>query len=601
MDQDKKNQEDTTTMNDDFPNIEEFSEFEETENLDDFFEDEGQAGADVFDSDALEDADGFESANEGLAHSANASASKSLLKTASSALVIAAVVGGAGFFIYMNEGARGFVSDLTGMQIGSSSFDGMAADDMAASSRLTPRGNDVDVFNNDIPMGDMSVVDSDGDEDFPMPIPVTNAPEIFNTDDASFEELPQPMTNRNANPANLAMNEAPAASNTDFQMPPLDDEMPVNGGIVIANDDLGSFGTFDNVPEMPAPKKVRENPRFQKFDINETKKAPVKEPEPLETVENNEAMGGEVDEFFSSEQALPIGNAPQASNANQKQSPAADTVAEEAAKPKNLPIEERAPLASNTYAEASDDYLDITPAKKPGYSIEVSNVGGGAAAGQYIPQNKPKIAGGATSTSVKAHIVTEANDDPLLVAAERAMKLERYESALRLYETLEIMNPNYVRALKGKADALRALNRLDEAELIYQKVQRLSPHDSEVEDAILGVQATTNPNNALNGLLLKHKQDPINPNIAAQIAISYAKLGDYERSYLFWQKANTLKQNNPVFLYNMAVAADKTMRVTEAIGLYEKALYVDGAYFQGKNLKRGGIYDRLTYLRSLSR
>lgn len=590
MDQEKSPKENLEQTESEFDNVE-FSEFDEVENLDDFFDDEGQSGADVFDSDMSSGDDTFEQATSdelSKAKKFKSGGSSNILKTAVSAVVVLAVIGGAGYFISTNDSAKGFISDLTGMQIG----DGVQV--ASDSNRLTPDNNMGDPFASDISMDELSGQDGMS-EDFPMPYPVANTQDEFNTDDGMFDNLPQPTVQEGDMGTDMGVLD-------DF-----DDFMEAPQPAAVANS--ASNNMVKSRPDSIANKKAMPSP------------APIAMPEPVAAA--NEMQSFQINELKPKENSNvqndnTFAQAPVAADMNNAPAPFEGAANLPIAEPDDVtPIEallgnkpaevydaaEEAPEVSKTFIEANEDYLNLRPTRKPNYSIEVHTAGGLDSAGEYIPENKPKVAGTTpmSKPDVKAKIITEKDDDPLLVAAERAMQLERYESALRLYETLEIMNPNYSRALKGKADALRALGRLPEAELMYRKAKELAPNDSEVDGAILGVQASTNPNSALNSLLLKHKQDQSNPNIAAQIAVSYAGLGDFERSYMFWQKANALKANNPVYLYNMAVAADKTGRAAEAIGLYEKALYVDGTYYQGKNIQRSNVYDRLTYLRSQTR
>jgi tetratricopeptide (TPR) repeat protein len=595
MDQDKSPKENLEQTDSEFDNIE-FSEFDEVENLDDFFDDEGQSGADVFESDASTDDDSFEQATADEIKKAKkdkfkSSGGSNFLKSAVSTIVVLAVIGGAGYFVFTNDSAKGFISDLTGMQIG----DG---EQMASNAnRLAPDNNAGDPFATDISMDELSGQDGMS-EDFPMPYPVANTQDVFNTDDGIFDGLPQPT------PQNSTMeNDAGADGFAEF-----DEFMEAPEPAVVSN--------APSQPQaiMPAQERVTNNiqqapmpaPTAVPPSMNKSAAKPMSDSGEIQSFQINEvASNSDVNDSGSGmNEASPFDSAaplPTAEPSNDE--PASIDALLGQAPAAVYDAAEEAEEVSRTFIEAKEDYLDLRPIRKPGYSIEVHAAGGIDSVGEYIPENEPKLAGAAAMSKpqVKAKIITEQDDDPLLVAAERAMQLERYESALRLYETLEIMNPNYSRALKGKADALRALGRLPEAELMYRKAKEIAPHDSEVDGAILGVQASTNPNSALNSLLLKHQQDQSNPNIAAQIAVSYAGIGDYERSYMFWQKANALKANNPVYLYNMAVAADKTGRAREAIALYEKALYVDGAFHQGKNIQRSNVYDRLTYLRSQTR
>jgi tetratricopeptide (TPR) repeat protein len=568
MDQEKLPNENPEHATEELDNME-FSDFDDVENLDDFFDDEGQSGADVFETELNDD--NFEQAvaaemNNAKNTGAMSGTKSGLLRTAVSTVLFLAVVGGGGYFLYTNDTAKGFISDLTGMQIGT-------GEQMANNGAvLSADNNESDPFATDISMNDLAVEPMG--MDMPSPTPLSNTQETFNANDGVFNDMPQPI-------ANQTRGNEQSTKDNDFSKIL---EQPEDMQDFAQNDDF-----FSPSNEKSLDTNIKQNGRATATDLED-----LASPVPALPVSNNAF------DNLDTSNKLPLNTAQDTKEEEEKP----DLEQLLGAKPMNdLDAAETAKEYSQTFMEADENFLDLKPVRKPGYEIEIHTAGNMDATGEYIPENKPKVAGSHVSNTadVKTQIITEADDDPLLIAAERAMKLQRYDSALRLYETLEIMNPRYSRALKGKADALRALGRLAEAELMYRKAKEFAPNDTSVEGAILGVQATTNPNSALNSLLLKHRQDQTNPNVAAQIAVSYAGLGDYERSYLFWQKANSLKANNPIYLYNMAVAADKTGRFMEAVSLYEKALYIDGTFHQGKNIKRANVYDRLSILRKKTR
>jgi tetratricopeptide (TPR) repeat protein len=198
------------------------------------------------------------------------------------------------------------------------------------------------------------------------------------------------------------------------------------------------------------------------------------------------------------------------------------------------------------------------------------------------------------------NIAKEADNDPLIVAAERAMKLERYGAALKLYETLEIMHPNYTRAIKGKAEALRAMGRDDAAQKEFQRVQVLNPHDSDVEGAIVSLGYAKDPNKSLEMLFSKFRREPENANLAAQIGMAYAQLGEFENSYNFLRRATNLSPTRVAFMYNLAVASDNLGKYSEAISYYQKALTLNAQQGERTNFDRSNVFDRINALREFS-
>lgn len=626
-----------------------FEEFEDVENLDDFFEDEGDSGADIFEAEENTTAGDEQTlaANE-PPHKKAKSAPSSSVKSIVSALAVVAIIGGGGYFALQNQGVRGFVSDLTGLQLGYEEG-GIASRE----SGLTPRNNQTDPFAENIAMDEMRGANDimastegpsiDGN-DFPMPTPLGNEPSMNNADsgmdgDVPSEQAyndnveqdsfdfglpqPEPIEEQNAEGVDAAAMDTdmsdfalPQPSANELSLPadamPVDEASPQTvedeqDAPFFEAEDTVSRDQFDEdmaetndggngMPSIAMPDPVLQQPDTSvagNSDIEAEAAGNLFDaPLPEDRQESEEAQS-------NSQVMMPQTNVTTAQESLAAPSPASQPAAQESPESEKQERMANAQAAQSDFFEANERYIEIMPARKPGYSVRVEH---GGVPASTANQDSPRVAYSPepttrTSDTTSANIVKNAEDDPLLVAAERAMKLERYEAALRLYETLERMNPNYARALKGKGQALRALGRMEEARRAFQKAGEITPYDTEVEGAILSMKSEDNPRTAIHKLLTRHRQDPANANVAAQIGMAYAQMRDYSSAVIYLEKATRLEKANSVFWYNLAVAADKAGRTQDAILYYERALYVDGAYHGGRNISRPVVYDRLAELR----
>ena len=183
-----------------------------------------------------------------------------------------------------------------------------------------------------------------------------------------------------------------------------------------------------------------------------------------------------------------------------------------------------------------------------------------------------------------------------LVAASRAMTLGRYDSAFQIYDTIYKLNKRDPQVLMGRAISLQKLGRIDEAILAYNEFLDRRPDDVNAHINMLGLLAEKYPAVALRRLLDLNDKHESNIGVMAQIAITYAKLDQYENAFKYLGTAAAMEPNNPGHLYNIAIVADKAGDQQSAIDYYERALEVDALHGSG-GVPRETIYERLAQLR----
>lgn len=184
-----------------------------------------------------------------------------------------------------------------------------------------------------------------------------------------------------------------------------------------------------------------------------------------------------------------------------------------------------------------------------------------------------------------------------IVAAQRAMALGRYSSALEIYDRIYQTSKRDPNILLGRASSLQHVGREDEAIQAYQELLDIKPDNLEAKINMLGLMSRRYPAVALEQLNDLRQKNPGHAGIAAQLAVVNAELGRYDEAIQYLGVAYGLEPNNANHLYNMAVIADRGGHKTEAIKYYEKSLEVDLVHGGGKTIPRDSVFERLARLR----
>jgi Flp pilus assembly protein TadD len=184
-----------------------------------------------------------------------------------------------------------------------------------------------------------------------------------------------------------------------------------------------------------------------------------------------------------------------------------------------------------------------------------------------------------------------------LVAADRAIKLGRYEAALEIYNSLHAKNRRDPNVLMGRAVALHNLGRTEEAIRAYEELLDIRPKNVEARVNMLGVLGQKYPAVALQRLLKLREESPDHVGIVAQIAVVQAQMARYDEAIRYLGVAASMEPNNASHVYNMAVIADRAGNKKEAIRFYEDALEVDTLSGAGQSIPRDVIFARLAQLR----
>ncbi|PJB71338.1 MAG: hypothetical protein CO093_05445 [Alphaproteobacteria bacterium CG_4_9_14_3_um_filter_47_13] len=187
--------------------------------------------------------------------------------------------------------------------------------------------------------------------------------------------------------------------------------------------------------------------------------------------------------------------------------------------------------------------------------------------------------------------------ESMLVSANRALKLKRYDSALEMFNQLYSKNQRDQRILMGRAIAQQNSGMIESAIKSYEEIFDINPNNADAMLNMLGLLRQQYPSVALRRLLDLYRKHPGNAGVAAQIGVTQADLGNNEEAFRYLGMAASQEPQNALHMFNMAIIADRTGDTKGAIGYYERALELDAIYSSGRSIPRDTIYNRLATLR----
>ena len=188
--------------------------------------------------------------------------------------------------------------------------------------------------------------------------------------------------------------------------------------------------------------------------------------------------------------------------------------------------------------------------------------------------------------------------DSRFVAAQRALDLRRYSSALHMFEELYSKNPRDQRISMGRAIALQMTGNEEKAIQAYEALLDLAPKNPKVLVNLLGLVSKQYPAVALERLKELYEKHPGNAAIAAQMGLAEAGMHNYASAERYVGIATSIEPDNAKHYYNLAVIYDRNKEYQKAISHYERALEIDSIGRAGQ-IKREVIYDRLARLRNM--
>lgn len=190
-----------------------------------------------------------------------------------------------------------------------------------------------------------------------------------------------------------------------------------------------------------------------------------------------------------------------------------------------------------------------------------------------------------------------SSQEAQVVAANRALKLGRYSSAMEMFEQLYKKNSRDPRILMGLAVAQQKSGFVESAMNTYEELLQIYPDNTDALINMLGLMKNQYPSVAVRRLLELREKYPKDAGIAAQLGLVSAEMGSYEDAFRYLGVASSIEPSNALHPYNMAIVADMIGDKGQAIELYEEALRIDAMYGGGRSITREDVYERLAVLR----
>lgn len=434
----------------------------------------------------------------------------------------------------------------------------------------------------------------------PTSVPVTAA-------DMGADAVPQPQPIVNE----IIDAPAPPALPQDLgEGTPADASAPVAEDLAAANTDLFMPENAEQAADTTAPADAAAPPADVLTDGDTPVVADVQPAaETVAAPEPSPATPAEVAAPAEPE-ALPFAAAAaQAPVQNEKVVEANDAAAPPLPAAVAPPVEEPAPVAPEAVNDMAPPAESITPLPAASSTGQAAQAAPDTYydAGMSVPEGTLAATVGARKLNpeiepASRYIIVEktqsaGGSEALLVSANRALKLGRYEAAIEMFDQLYATNKRDERILMGRAVAYQKAGRDETALMTYEELLAINPNNADALVNMLGLLRSQYPEVALRRLKELQGKYPENAGIAAQIGITEADRGNHADAVRYLQIAASLEPKNAQHLFNMAVIQDRAGSREDAIRFYEQALETDTVYAGGRSLPRKNIYDRLSVLR----
>lgn len=157
--------------------------------------------------------------------------------------------------------------------------------------------------------------------------------------------------------------------------------------------------------------------------------------------------------------------------------------------------------------------------------------------------------------------------------AYNASLIEQYEVAIKLYKDVLVSEPNNAYAKFSLAVLYQKIGQLSQAKTLYQDLLKNDPANKEdIIGNLLAILIDESPKDAI--YLLSHlaTQNPESSYIAAQSALAYDKVQNYEQAVNMLKKAISLQPERVDYKYNLAVTYDKMGDYLKALEAYSDVI-----------------------------
>lgn len=263
------------------------------------------------------------------------------------------------------------------------------------------------------------------------------------------------------------------------------------------------------------------------------------------------------------------------------------------------PEQELLSSTENTDAETSSGEPEVSSIPYSGTYYDAGSLSSDSLTNNTAPrQVDPRYEPGSSFVVVQKS-ASAGSFAARITAAQRAIDLGRYSSALELYEGLYSKNPRNTQVLMGLAVAQQKSGFNESAIATYEELLKIAPKNTDAIVNMLGLMKAQYPSVAYRRLKELRQNNPNNAYIAGELGLLVASMGQPSEALRYLGIASSLEPNNASHYYNMAVINDRAGEAKPAIELYQKALELDVTYGAGRTIERDQVYDRLAVLRRL--
>lgn len=256
-------------------------------------------------------------------------------------------------------------------------------------------------------------------------------------------------------------------------------------------------------------------------------------------------------------------------------------------------------VEDNMAADQLSPNMASTPAAHSGTYFDASSIGPSDLTNSDAPREvDPRFEPGSSFVVVR-QAAGPNSFSSRIVAARRALSLERYAAAIEMYEQLYKDFPKSHEVLMGLAVAQQQNGFTESAIATYEELLKHEPNNADAMANMLGLIKSQYPAVAYRRLQDLWQKNPNSPHIASELGMISASVQEYSEAVRYLDVAASLEPDNATHFYNLAVIYDRAGESKNAIEMYQKALQVDASYGGARTLDRDQVYDRLAQLRRM--
>jgi Flp pilus assembly protein TadD len=255
------------------------------------------------------------------------------------------------------------------------------------------------------------------------------------------------------------------------------------------------------------------------------------------------------------------------------------------------------PTEQSTSVREGSELPRDEAAPVPSTSREKPWVKKSAQVGATLPQVDPEISNMMRVEPGAIKITKSRAKDlinPTITYAYQAFRTGNYSQAEASYQSVLYRHPDNRDALLGVAAMAVRRGRIQEAQRYYRRLLNLNPRDSVAMAALFNLQRTTPGEISESQIKLLLDREPNAPHLHFSLGNLYARQARWAEAEQSYFQAYNHDNQNPDYVFNLAVSLDQLGQTEAALNYYRKALVL--ADRQPVNLNTSAILARIQSL-----